>query len=169
VFVLQHCNSLCCPLTWASLFYSTMSVPPRTCMLYCSLCCSWICVFYRPPVLPLGMVRNGIPRVFCSAEKNSRNSVGINHLFRLFRLPRNNYFVGNCQPYIKPSRRNHSVEKFNVANLPWSVYILEKEKKRGISETKGPKQQRPTHQTTHKCHLFDAAKSTQGPTARNIT
>jgi hypothetical protein len=30
-----------------------------------------------------------------SVLRNSRNSVGINHLFR---LPRNNYFVGNCQP-----------------------------------------------------------------------
>jgi hypothetical protein len=33
-----------------------------------------------------------------SVPRNSRNSVGINHLVRLFRLPRNNYFVGNCQP-----------------------------------------------------------------------
>jgi hypothetical protein len=72
-----------------------------------------------------GMVRNEIPRVllqFCSTvrnsehfslprngfgtefrdfciPRNSRNSVGINQLFRLFRLPRNNFFVGNCQPY----------------------------------------------------------------------
>ena len=27
------------------------------------------------------------------------NSVGKNHLFRLFRLPRNYFFVGNSQPY----------------------------------------------------------------------
>jgi hypothetical protein len=72
-----------------------------------------------------GMVRNEIPRVllqFFSTERNSehfslprngfgtefrdfcvprkrRNSVGINQFFRLFRLPRNNFFVGNCQPY----------------------------------------------------------------------
>jgi hypothetical protein len=44
-----------------------------------------------------GRVRNGIPRV--SVPRNSRNSVGNNHLFRLFRLPRNNFFVGNSQPY----------------------------------------------------------------------
>jgi hypothetical protein len=44
-----------------------------------------------------GRVRNGIPRV--PVPRNSRNSVGNNHLFRLFRLPRNNFFVGNSQPY----------------------------------------------------------------------
>jgi hypothetical protein len=71
-----------------------------------------------------GMVRNEIPRVllqfystvrnsehfstprngfgtkfrgFC-VPRNRRNSVGINKFFRLFRLPRNNFFVGNCQP-----------------------------------------------------------------------
>jgi hypothetical protein len=37
-----------------------------------------------------GKVRNGIPRF--SAPQNNRNSVGNNHLFRLFRLPRN-YFL----------------------------------------------------------------------------
>ncbi len=30
--------------------------------------------------------------------RNSRNSAGTNQLFRLFRLPRNNFFVGNYQP-----------------------------------------------------------------------
>ncbi len=34
-----------------------------------------------------------------SVPQNSRNSVGNNHLFRLFRLPRNYFFVGNSQPY----------------------------------------------------------------------
>jgi hypothetical protein len=43
-----------------------------------------------------GRVRNGIPRI--SVPRNSRNSVGNNHLFRLFRLPRNYFFVGNSQP-----------------------------------------------------------------------
>jgi hypothetical protein len=33
-----------------------------------------------------------------SVPRNSRNSVGNNHLFRLFRLPRNYFFVGNSQP-----------------------------------------------------------------------
>jgi hypothetical protein len=47
-----------------------------------------------------GRVRNGIPRF--SLPRNSRNSVGNNHLFRLFRLPRNNFFVGNSQPYSEP-------------------------------------------------------------------
>jgi hypothetical protein len=45
-----------------------------------------------------GRVRNGIPRF--SVPRNNRNSVGKNHLFRLFRLPRNYFFVGNSQPYI---------------------------------------------------------------------
>jgi hypothetical protein len=44
-----------------------------------------------------GRVRNGIPRVY--VPRNSRNSVGSNHYFRLFRLPRNYFFVGNSQPY----------------------------------------------------------------------
>jgi hypothetical protein len=35
-----------------------------------------------------------------SVPRNSRNSVGNNHLFRLFRLPRNYFFVGNSQPYL---------------------------------------------------------------------
>jgi hypothetical protein len=43
-----------------------------------------------------GRVRNGIPRV--SIPRNSRNSVGNNCFFRLFRLPRNYFFVGNSQP-----------------------------------------------------------------------
>ncbi len=33
-----------------------------------------------------------------SVPWNSRNSAGTNQLFRLFRLPRNNFSVGNCQP-----------------------------------------------------------------------
>jgi len=48
-----------------------------------------------------GRVRNGIPRF--SVPRNNRNSVGNNHLFRLFRLPRNYFFVGNSQPYVGPS------------------------------------------------------------------
>ncbi len=43
-----------------------------------------------------GRVRNGIPRF--SVPRNNRNSVGNKHLFRLFRLPRNYFFVGNSQP-----------------------------------------------------------------------
>ncbi len=35
-----------------------------------------------------------------SIPRNNRNSVGNNHLFRLFRLPRNYFFVGNSQPYL---------------------------------------------------------------------
>ncbi len=35
-----------------------------------------------------------------SVSRNSRNSVGNDHLFRLFRLPRNYFFVGNSQPYL---------------------------------------------------------------------
>ncbi len=46
-----------------------------------------------------GRVRNGIPRFF--VPRNSRNSVGNSHLFRLFRLPRNYFFVGNSQPYAR--------------------------------------------------------------------
>ncbi len=42
--------------------------------------------------------RFGIPRVFCSAEP--RNSTGTDQLFRLFRLPRSNFLIGNCQPFV---------------------------------------------------------------------
>ncbi len=45
-----------------------------------------------------GRVRNGIPRF--SVPRNNRNSVRNNRLFRLFRLPRNYFFVGNSQPYL---------------------------------------------------------------------
>ncbi len=48
------------------------------------------CVLFR------GRVRNGIPRF--SVPRKNRNSVGNNHLFRLFRLPRNYFFGGNSQP-----------------------------------------------------------------------
>ncbi len=34
-----------------------------------------------------------------SFARNSRNSARTNQLFRLFHLPRHNFFVGNCQPY----------------------------------------------------------------------
>ncbi len=47
-----------------------------------------------------GRVRNGIPWV--SVPRNSGNSVGNNHLFRQFRLPRNYFFVGNSQPLPNP-------------------------------------------------------------------
>jgi hypothetical protein len=38
-----------------------------------------------------------------SSDRNSdsflfRGTAGTNQMFRLFRLPRNNFFVGNCQP-----------------------------------------------------------------------
>ncbi len=46
-----------------------------------------------------GSERNS--EVFCSS--NSRNSIGNNHLFRLFRLLRNYFFVGNSQPYLQLS------------------------------------------------------------------
>ncbi len=43
-----------------------------------------------------GRVQNVIPRF--SFPGNSWNTVGKNHLFRLFRLLRNYFFVGNSQP-----------------------------------------------------------------------
>ena len=43
-----------------------------------------------------GRVWNGIPSF--SVPQNNRKSAGNNHLFRLFRLPRNYFFVGNSQP-----------------------------------------------------------------------
>ncbi len=105
------------------------------------------------------MVRNGIPRVcsyFCSTERNSelfslplkglvgnsRNSVGNNHLFRQFRLPRNYFFVGNSQPYINvlfrfmyskkwncvaslfPEQIKCSVSQFSTFMYLWAIYIF---------------------------------------------
>jgi hypothetical protein len=84
-----------------------------------------------------GIVRNGIPRVcfyfvsmefrfvFSSAEwfrtefrefsvpGNSRNFVGNNHLFRLFRLPRNYFSVGNSKRFFLLTTQNY--EDFLVA------------------------------------------------------
>ncbi len=66
--------------------------------------CFYFCFTERNSELfPLrGRVRNGIPRF--SVPRNNRNSVGNNHLFRLFRLPRNYFFVGNSQPYVQYSK-----------------------------------------------------------------
>ncbi len=36
-----------------------------------------------------------------SVPRNSRNSIGNDHLLRLFRLPQNYFFVGNSQPYFR--------------------------------------------------------------------
>jgi hypothetical protein len=55
--------------------------------------------WYRIPSIFLlcGMVRNGMPRVFCSPEQPEfRRSKPI---VPSIRLPRNNFFVGNCKPY----------------------------------------------------------------------
>ncbi len=99
-----------------------------------------ICFLFR------GMVRNEIPRVllqFCSTVRNSehfslqrngfgtefldfsvpsnrRNSIGINQFFRLFRLPRYNFFVRNCQPYSRCSSGPHGEDtslKTNILGL----------------------------------------------------
>jgi hypothetical protein len=46
------------------------------------------------------LLRKGLEQsseIFCSAEYP--NSVGNNHLFRLFHLPWNYFFVGNSKPY----------------------------------------------------------------------
>jgi hypothetical protein len=60
-----------------------------------------------------GRVQNGIPSF--SVPRNNRNSIRSNHLFRLFRLPRNYFFVGNSQPYphsdpLGISKRHGSVD-----------------------------------------------------------
>ncbi len=62
--------------------------------------CFYFCSTERIPSYFLfrRRVRNGIPSF--SFPRNIRNSVGNNHLFRLFRLPRNYFFVGNSQPYL---------------------------------------------------------------------
>jgi hypothetical protein len=57
-----------------------------------------------------GSVQNGIPKV--SVPRNSRNSVGNNHFFLLFRLWRNYFFVGNSQP------------QFCLFQYPWKVEIF---------------------------------------------
>ncbi len=58
---------------------------PRVCFYFCS-------------------TRYGIPSIFLfrqfSVPRNSRNSVGTNDLFHLFRLPLNYFFVGISQPVL---------------------------------------------------------------------
>ncbi len=58
------------------------------------------------------MVWSRIPRDFCSTEQPEccRSEP---KLFRLFRLPRNNFFVGNFQPYLQ--YRNLSAPSFGWA------------------------------------------------------
>ncbi len=71
-----------------------------------------------------------------SVPQNNRNSVGNNHLFRLFRLPRSYYFVRNSQPYIRcPQDKFSPLPEWNIegvwSNLPlgsflYSFWIVEK-------------------------------------------
>jgi hypothetical protein len=79
---------------------------PRVCFYFCSTVKSSKLFFFH------GMVWNRIPRDFCSTEQPEfrRNEP---KLFRLFRLPRNNFFVGNFQPYIQ--YRNLSAPSFGWA------------------------------------------------------
>ncbi len=60
----------------------------KVCFYFCSK--EWIIIIF------LGMVRNGIPEF--SVPRNSRNSVRINHLFRLFRLPQKNFLSEIANP-----------------------------------------------------------------------
>ncbi len=53
-----------------------------------------------------------------SVPRNSRNSAGTNQMFRLFHLPRNIFFVGNCQPYFQLQRDE---------GLKQSMFFLKKE------------------------------------------
>jgi hypothetical protein len=85
------------------------------------------CFFFR------GMVQNGIPSTFLlcrtvqngnqefSVLRNSRNSAGTNQLFRLFSLPRNNFFVGNCQP---PLFITTAVMVLYILNLQFTVNMV---------------------------------------------
>jgi hypothetical protein len=72
-----------------------------------------------------GMVRNRIPRVFCSAEQ--RSSFGTNQMFRLLRLPRNNFFVGNSQPYREGGGAKHDEGATSAAFVQSSFYGVESE------------------------------------------
>jgi hypothetical protein len=63
-----------------------------------------------------GRVRNGIPRF--SVPRNSRNSVGNNHLFRLFRLPRN-YFFFRKFPTLVVCNHFKFGKKIKFAALYW--------------------------------------------------
>ncbi len=72
-----------------------------------------------------GRVRNGTPRF--SVPRKTRNSVGNNHLFRLFRLPRNYFFVGNSQPYYHILVSRHFNLKFrDEGTIPSSYSIQER-------------------------------------------
>ncbi len=80
---------------------------------------------FRVVFSSVGRVRNGIPRF--SVPRNSRNSVGNNHLFRLFRLPRNYFFVGNSQPYTQTSNSLHEpdmrISMFNC-DVPQTLFVI---------------------------------------------
>jgi hypothetical protein len=66
--------------------------------------------------------RNGFGTEFrdFSVSSSRRNSIGINQFFRLFRLPQNNFFVRNCQPYVRCSSGPHGEDtslKTNILGL----------------------------------------------------
>ncbi len=57
-----------------------------------------------------------------SVPQNSWNSIGSNQLFRQFRLPWNNFFVGNSQPYFQqadaqPTELRRTKENINLKHL----------------------------------------------------
>jgi hypothetical protein len=105
-------------VSFAEWFGMVQNGIPRICIYFCSternseLCSlpqngseqnygSFVSIFVPRNGIPRyflfrGRVRNGIPWFF--VPWNNQNSVGNNHLFRLFRLPGKYFFVGNSQP-----------------------------------------------------------------------
>ncbi len=62
-----------------------------------------------------------------SVLRNSRNSVGSNQLFRQFRIPWNNFFVGNSQPYFQqadaqPTELRRTKENINLKYFGSKTY-----------------------------------------------
>jgi hypothetical protein len=72
---------------------------PRVCFCFCSIVQNWGAFFSSAE-------RFGTEFREFYVSRNGRNSAGTNQLFRLFRLPRNTFFVGNCQPYSRPCKQN---------------------------------------------------------------
>ncbi len=99
---------------FASIFVPQNGIP-RVCFYFCST--EWNSELFSLPWK--GSVKNSeslLLFLFHGPEireitvlRNSRKSVGNDHLCRQFRLPRNYFFFGNCQPYV------HTVSHISAA------------------------------------------------------
>jgi hypothetical protein len=83
---------------------------PRVCFYFCSTVQNFE---------NLSLPRNGLEFREFSVPRNSQNSAGTNQCLCQSRLPQNNFYVGNCQPYVGPFHELlfRKVERFLMKGL----------------------------------------------------